>query len=482
MTQLSELIPSIFVVLHWSILIGLSLRIIARRLPVGVSLAWLMIIFSVPFFGAAFYLLLSGKRLGHKRRTRYAGAQAISERHLKGLQEEWGEAVSSDARAGQPLYLQALGLMEVPAMRGNHLQLLQRPEAFFAALIADIDGATTRCDLAFYIWYDGGQADAVLQAILRASDRGVLCRVLVDAVGSKKFLRGKNARRLRKSGVKLVAALPRSLQRRADLRYHRKIVVIDNAIGYTGSQNLVDPACFKQGKGVGEWVDAVMRIEGPSVACMASVFGVDWSVESGDEFDKFSTLAAVPPAGPEGYTLLQVVASGPAAFPGAIHSLLLTAIYSAEASLTLTTPYFVPDEALVAALISAAQRGVKVTLVVPDKNDSRLVQLASRSHFEELLAAGITIALFQGGLLHTKSLVIDNEVSLFGSVNFDMRSFWLNFEISLFVYSAEVSAELAALQQQYLSDCRLLDLADWQQRSATQKFLQDAVRLISPLL
>ncbi|MDZ4261763.1 MAG: cardiolipin synthase, partial [Pseudomonadota bacterium] len=352
----------------------------------------------------------------------------------------------------------------------------------FDELIAEVDSAQQTCCLEILIWYHCGRADDVVASLLRASGRGVRCRLLVDAVGSKPFLNGKHVRALRAAGVAVVAALPPSLHRRADLRNHRKIVVIDDRLGYTGSQNLVDPRFFKLESGVGQWVDAVVRIEGPAITQLANIFEQDWSVETGAAFITPKLWPADLQQNIAHGVLMQVVPSGPGPYPDAIRQLLLTAIYSARQTLILTTPYFVPDEAILTALLSAATRGVQITLIVPARNDSLLVRYASVAHFSDLLAAGVHIALFQGWLLHTKSMVVDDRLSLFGSVNLDMRSFWLNFEISLFVYGADFAAPIIEMQQDYLAHSIMVDAEIWRRRSARHRFLENLARLAGPLL
>lgn len=339
---------------HWLIVIGLSLRVIARRLPVGVSLAWLSVVFSVPFAGAAAYLFFGGKRLGGTRIARQSVAEDAAKADARGLKDHLETSSPARGDTGYALYRQTLGLMGIPSLSGNQLCLLHNHEAVFEALIEDIKQAKEGCRLAFYIWHEGGRADEVLTSILEAQGRGVICQILVDAVGSAPFLKGKRIETLLAAGIKVVGALPSSFGRRADLRYHRKTVVIDGRVAYTGSQNLGDPRFFKQASGVGTWVDAVVRIEGPAVTSLAKMFAVDWSIESGEAFEapKFRAEPLKEPI--SNGALLQVVPSGPTPYPDGIRQLLLTAIYSARQSITMTTPYFVPDEAILTALLSAA--------------------------------------------------------------------------------------------------------------------------------
>ena len=179
---------------------------------------------------------------------------------------------------------------------------------------------------------------------------------------------------------------------------------------------------------------------------------------------------------------MQLVPSGPGLVPDAIHSLLLTTIYSARDELVLTTPYFVPDESLLTALKSAAQRGVHVTVIMPEKNDSRLVNYASRAHFFELMKSGVRIMLFRGGLLHSKTITVDREFSLFGSVNLDMRSFWLNFEATLFIYDRTFADRIRTIQAHYEDDSVEVDINLVERRPAINRFMENLALLIGPLL
>lgn len=477
-------LSTLVLVTHWLIVVVLFARVIMKRLPVGVSLAWLAVIASAPFLGAAAYLLMGELRLGRQRAARIASNTGKVRQWQSALREQTDLAARQIDPLADPIRRQAERILGFSALAGNTIELLHDSEAVFDALIADIDSAQSRCHLCFYIWHDGGRATDVIEALIRAAHRGVECRALADAFGSKPFLEGALAHRLRDAGVELTAALPTGLLRaffcRRDLRNHRKIVVIDDRVAYSGSHNLVDSRFFKQGAGVGEWVDAIMRITGPTAAALDGVFALDWAVETGGSCDLHIADSDVRPS--RSGSVMQVVPSGPGLRPNAIHQLLLTTIYAARRELVLTTPYFVPSDAILAALLSAALRGVEVTLIVPTRSDSLLIRYASVAHFDDLMSAGVKIARFEGGLLHTKSLTIDGVMSIFGSVNLDMRSLWLNFEISLFVYDAAFTRRLKDLQNQYLSNTTLLELDDWRRRPASQRFVENSFRLLGPLL
>lgn len=470
------------------VLIGivLAIRIIMRRRPVGVSLAWISVILVMPLVGAIIYLTFGELRLGRRRADWAAKIHEPYERWLESLRQRESVDWALQGPECESLARLIEGTVDLPALLGNQLQLLTTTDDVFHSLIADIDAARRTCHLEFYIWNDGGLADEVVEALLRAAGRGVICRVLVDAVGSRNFLRGPNARRLRQAGVHVAAALQagllRSLFVRFDLRLHRKIVVLDGELAYTGSQNLVDPKFFKQEAGVGQWVDAMVRVRGPAVEVLAGIFLESWELETGEGVETLVKTGDLQPQDPAGQSVVHVVPSGPLLRNDAIQQILLMAIYAARRELIMTTPYFVPDESLLTALITAARRGVDVMLIVPAKVDSRLVALASQAFKGDLIAAGVRVAMFEGGLLHTKSITVDGEFSFFGSLNLDPRSLFLNFEITLVVYDRGFAEDLRGLQQSYLKHCQWMDLAEWQNRSQVTKFAENTARLLGPLL
>jgi cardiolipin synthase len=466
--------------------VGFSLRVIMRRLPVGVSLAWLTIILVLPFAGAILYLLVGEYHLGWRQKRRMIQvAEGFRDAQVQ-LEKQAGAAPEVLEPESAGLARLARAALGAPLLSGNRWQLLPNAESAFPALIADIDQARWSCHLEFYIWSPGGIADEVGAALIRASRRGVQCRVLVDALGSSSFLRSPLVGELRQNGVQVQAALPVRLLGilfvRPDLRLHRKIVVIDGQVGYTGSLNLADPRLFKQNAGVGKWVDALVRLQGPAVTDLALLFLKDWAVVSGlspEEFQQNQELGSFPPAG---QARVQVLSSGPAGRVEAIEEIVLMAIYGASQEIVLTTPYFIPSESMLAALTSAAGRGVKVTLIVPQRVDSRLTHYASRAHQMDLLRAGVQVALYQGGLLHTKSITVDGRISLFGSLNLDPRSMRLDFEVTLSVYDRGFCSELRGLQQRYLEKSILLDLDTCLARSALERFAENTTRLVGALL
>jgi cardiolipin synthase len=479
------LAPSLLVTLDFFLRLYFCLNIVRRKLPVGVAWAWLCLILLLPVLGTVFYLYLGEYRLGQRRQARLKAAiSQIHSQFRSVIQAEGQEA--GLAEPGRSLALSVRSFFQSPVLLGNDISLLDGADASFPALISDIDLAKHSCDMEFYIWSVRGRADQFAEALIRAQTRGVRCRILVDDIGSRPFLKGPIAKKLRQSGVEIQSALPASLLRsfftRPDLRLHRKIMVIDGSIAYTGSLNLADPDFFNRNEGVGPWVDALARIQGPAVRALHLVFLGDWSVETGQDLATLESSAPFTNVAAGHEAAIQCIPSGPALTSSTIEETLISALYSARHSLVLTTPYFIPSESLLYALIAAARRKVEVTLIVPARVDSRLIQHASRSFFKELLEAGVKVALFQGGLLHTKSLVIDKSYSIFGSLNLDPRSLRINFEISLAVYDPKFSAALSQLQSQYLAESQILTQASPLPSNPLTQLIEDLARLASPLL
>jgi cardiolipin synthase len=477
----------LLVFFHLAIQLLLSFRVLMQRRRVGETLAWMLVIMVFPLLiGVGIYLLLGELKLGQRRARRFENLYTPIRDWLRQLEERFADdplQLSSKAEQLSQLGRQTFGL---PTLPGNNIELIKSWQGVFQSLVADIEAAQSSCHLEFYIWQTGGEVDRIAAALLRARERGVVCRILVDALGSRRFLKSNAAKQLREAGVHIQDALSGGIFRlpfvRLDLRLHRKIVVIDGRIAYTGSLNMVDPRYFKKDSGVGQWVDAMVRIEGPTVESLAITFLADWYIESNSELAELQHSGDAKPLPKIGEAAAQAFPSGPAFILGAIEQILIMAVYTAREELVLTTPYFVPSEILMMALASAAQRGVKVVLVVPARVDSHLVRYASQASKSDLLKAGVRIANFTGGLLHTKSVTVDGEMSLFGSVNLDPRSMRLNFEISLAVYNREFTQQLRALQQSYIDQSHLMDLAMWQNRPLKNRVAENAARLWSPLL
>lgn len=472
------------IILYWILVAGVTLRVVLKRRAVSVSLAWLMIIYIFPIVGVGCYFLFGELNLGRKRAERAKEMFGPFERWFAKLNDSNAHQVDHLGRHIFRIDQLCNNRLSLPALSGNTLSLQSSPNEILRSIIEDIDSAQSHIKMVFYIWHPGGLIDSVNRSLIKAAKRGVKVDLLVDSAGSPRFFNHPSSRELQQAGINLVQALEvspwRIFLRRLDLRQHRKIIVIDDNVAYTGSMNMVDPAFFKQGAGVGQWIDIMVRVTGPTVNVLSAIHSWDWEVETGQR--NLPNLPSAKIEEPSVAHPIQVVPSGPGMPDNLISQVLILAINQANQSVCITTPYFVPSPDLLETLKVTAQRGVKVELIIPHKNDSLMVKWASRAFYTELLESGVEINEFYGGLLHTKSVVIDEEFCLVGTVNLDMRSLWLNFEVTLAVDDQAFTKEMHWLQTTYKEQSYLVDLDEWQDRSIYSRFLERLFYLFNPLL
>lgn len=488
----------IFVLFHIALVTILVIRVLYHQRNTGVTVAWILMLMVFPLLGAIGYLLIGEPRLGTRRLRRQKELvrfyQNFSQTYLHDFNYHAYSGLDERYHGISQIAANKTGF---EAIEFNRLQLLTHDEEIITALRQDIQQSKISCLLAFYIVDAQGTIIDLLQDVMKAARRGVVTSMLVDSVGSVRFWRSEWPQKLRAAGISLTEALPIQLWRtffvRADLRNHRKIAVIDQKIAYTGSFNLVDPNFFKKNAGVGKWVDVMIRGEGSLVQPLAAIFAGDMAVETEsnllqvqrwlDSYGKKELLhnLQVSQQDQDGI-VVQVIPSAPEQGSPVIYDTIVSVIHAATRRIIITTPYFVPDEALLMALTTAATRGVDVTLIVPEAVDSKLVKYASRAYYPRLLQAGVKIALFKGGLLHAKTLTVDTDYALFGTVNMDMRSFYLNMEISLAIYDKDMTNQIVKMQSSYLRDCEYIELKSWQARAKWWGLVENTVRLVGPLL
>ena len=465
-----------------------AVAVIYRRRPVPVTLAWLILLLFLPIASTFLYLLVGENRLGTRRVARY---ESVSRRIAEGGADLWRFNHSPTIDGGDNFeHVARFGtaVAGLPPLRGNTMTLLPDNDTMLEGLIRDIDVAKHHAHLLYYIWELDSGGERVGEAMIRAAQRGVQCRVLVDGVGAWGFIGSEMWNRMTAAGVQCVESLPVNIFRRPlsrlDLRNHRKIAVFDGRIAYCGSQNIHDTSFrAKKWRSTGQWIDASVRVEGPAAQALGLTFLKDWQLDSEEDLSN-RLREFLPPLtiGEDADCVVQVIPSGPGPTPTAIHQAFLTLIYSAREELVMATPYFVPDEATLAALVAAASRGVRVTLVMPKVSDSIIVAAASRSHYIDLLEAGVHIHQYTKGLLHAKTLTIDRKVGLIGSANFDARSFFLNFEITLLAYDSDFATRLRHMQLDYLRDAVEIHLPEWRKRRWWETLGDNVAQLMGPLL
>jgi cardiolipin synthase len=484
MDKIYQILTIISIVVYWLLVVSVTIRVVVKKNAISVSLAWLLMIYVLPIIGVIAYFLFGELNLGRRRAERAKEMFAPFREWFSSLNDCQAHV---KANLGAHIYkIDELcnQRMSIPALGGNQLELKKTPTEIMNAMLKDIQQAKYEIRIVFYIWHQGGLADVIASALIQAAKRGVHVRLLLDSAGSHHFFNSPWAKAMDSAGIELVEALPvkpwRIFLSRVDLRQHRKIVVIDDEIAYTGSMNMVDPAFYQPDADVGQWVDIMVRLTGPIVNILSAIHCWDWEIETGQR--SFPALPECILDDSTSHHPIQVVPSGPAMPEELIIQALIIAIHQANQSVRITSPYFVPSRDLLATLKMTAQRGIKVDIIIPHRNNSIMVKWASRSFYGELLDVGINIYEFHGGLLHTKSVVIDERFCLIGTVNMDMRSLWLNFEVTLAIEDEVFTKALYAVQQEYIENSYLIEQQQWKERRLFNRVLERIYYLFNPLL
>ena len=466
-----------YLVLEWTIRIGMLIVIPFRRSP-DAARSWLLIGFFLPVPALLLYLMIGRPTYPRWRQQRAAQARRLlgNARLEIAHSRHCTRPKLPDALTPAALLIKHLG--QFPALAGNKLDLIVDDEAVIDAIVADIDHASQQVHILTYIFANDRTGGRIIDALGRAVARGVSCRVLIDALGSRPWAKQVMAR-LEANGVEVQQALRISFFRlksaRADLRNHRKITVIDGQIGFIGSQNLIDT---NLASGM-VYHELMVRACGAIVLELQAIFAADWFLETGETLNARELFPHRPAAGA---AVAQVLPSGPD-YPLAGAGQLVTALIAgARHRVVIATPYFIPDEPLLQVMQTAVLRGVDVVLLVSAVTDHLFVSLAEQSYYDQLLRAGVEIHRFRNGLLHAKHLTVDDEISFVGSSNMDIRSFLLNAEASLVLFDRVATNSLQAEQRRIMAAGDRLSLAQWKKRPPLKKVAENMARLVSPLL
>jgi len=448
-------------------------------------IAWVVVVSVLPLFGILAYLLFGEVSIGRRRVARLRAVLA----RLPSASTPDPEDATRSTRALPERYRHLFDLGHSISgfhpVDGNSAHLLSDSNATIDAMVTDIDAAEDHVHVLFYIWLQDNNGCKIVEALKRAAARGVTCRAMADDLGSRAMIRSNHWKEMHKAGVRLAACLPignpllRPFRGRIDLRNHRKIVVIDDRITYCGSQNCADPE-FRVKAKYAPWVDAVMRFEGPIARQNQLLFASDWMTYVDEDLD---SLLRRPPAMPaSGGVPAQVIGTGPTVRYSAMPEMFEALMFAARSEITISTPYYVPNESLQSALCTTAYRGVDTTIIFPARNDSWIVGAASRSYYADLLAAGVKIYEYVGGLLHTKSLTLDGEITLIGSANMDRRSFELNYENNILFYDPALTADVRERQQSYIAKSNPVSEETVGAWSRSQRLWNNSIATLGPVL
>ena len=474
-------VPTVLLVLDWAIRIFAVIYIPRNRRP-QTAAAWLLAIFFLPaIVGLALFLLFGSRRIPRRRRERQA---AISEY----IQDTTGGEDRLTAAADWPDWLppivelnQRLGSM--PLVGGNDAELLPDYEESIARMSEAVRDAQRRVHVEFYILILDDTTRIFFDALADAVRRGLAVRVLYDHVAcvrSPGYLR--TMRELKRIGVQWHPMLPiqpwRGRWQRPDLRNHRKILVCDGDVAFVGSQNMVDSTynrASSRRRGL-HWKDLMVRFEGPVVTQLDALVVTDWYSETGELLPRETPSPAA--AGDRAAIDAQVVPSGPGFDDESNLRLFNSLLYAATRRVIITSPYFVPDDSMLYAITTAAQRGLDVQLFVSEVGDQVVTHHAQRSYYETLLRSGVRIFCYRAPtILHAKHFTIDDEIAVVGSSNMDMRSFSLNYEVSVMIRSADAVARLRRLEEHYRQLSTELILEEWLRRPRIVQTIDNVARL-----
>ncbi|HZK58455.1 MAG TPA: cardiolipin synthase [Cryobacterium sp.] len=476
------------IVVAVAVLIDFVIRVVAiivvprNRRPTS-GMAWLLTIFFLPYVGALLFVLLGSRTLPKKRLAMQDEINKFIIESTDGM-----ELVRRDHP--WPPWLESVvelnrNLGAMPLVGDNTASLLGDYDATLAAMITDIDAAERYVHAEFYILSLDDTTGPFFDALENAVKRGVTVRVLMDHIQSLRQPGYKRTlARLTAAGAHWELMLPlqplKGKWQRPDLRNHRKLLIVDGLVGFMGSQNVIDRTYNKPGnirRGL-QWKDLMTRLEGPIVAGLNAIFITDWYSETSDLLTR--DIHPVRPEGVPNALDCQVVPSGPGFVRENNLRLFLALIYYAQERIIITSPYFVPDESIMYAITTATQRGLRVELFVSEIGDQALVHHAQRSYYEELLRAGVKIYLYKAPyVLHAKHFTVDEDVAVIGSSNMDMRSFSLNFEVSLMVRGRAFVRDLRAVQDGYRADSHELTLEVWKKQPLGATVLDNLARLTS---
>jgi cardiolipin synthase len=452
-----------------------AILLLLQRRSAASTIAWLIALVFLPVVGLLAYRLIGPLKLERRKRKR-SGAKRIVEEGTRGLAALPHTAAEQRQLASLPMQLGGM-----PPLWAESVDLYFDGASAYQAILTAVASAQDHVHLEYYIWESDTIGTRLRDALIERARAGVKVRILLDGAGSKQLSRA-FLQPLRDAGAAVAWFNPVRLfafrRHRIDFRTHRKIIVCDGRVGFTGGMNITDVQSGELSKSY--WRDTHLRLTGVAVWPLQRVFFEDWYFAAEELIEV--TNATVPPPRDDGAHLVQVVASGPDDSSFALHKVFFTAIGQATRRVWLTTPYFIPDEPLLTSLTTAALRGVDVRVMVPKRGDSRLLDLAARSYFPELVEARVRVLEYEPRFIHAKTMLCDDDLAIVGTANFDNRSFRLDFELAALVFGPKVNQQLADVFERDSRDCRELAATELEGVPLLRRLGEAAARLLSPLL
>lgn len=480
----------VFEVIYFIVVVLVCLRIIFDTRTITKTLAYLLLAIFVPFVGILFYLSFGTNYRKRKIYSKKLITDVITAAKLREDIFQYSRATfeqsGADVQSNRELAVMLLRDSQSPLTAGNEVKLLINGEQKFPEVLQAIQNARHHIHIEYYIYEDDEIGNAMADALIQKAAEGIAVRFIYDDFGSRS-IRRRLAPRLKAAGVQVFPfykIIFKAFANRLNYRNHRKIIIVDGEIAFVGGINVSDRYInYRNRPNLLYWRDTHLRIDGPGIQYLQYLFFCDWNFCASERlipdrrlFPPFSSTSL------SSNRVVQIAASGPDSDVPTILYSIIQAINLATEEILITTPYFIPGESLMDALIVSALGGVKVKLLVPGISDSDLVNAAARSYYGDLLRAGVDIYLYTRGFVHAKTLVADRKVAVVGSANMDNRSFDLNFEVNAIVYDREVATELAGIFYKDIEHAEKIDAKAWRNRPVWKRMLEKTARLLSPLL
>ncbi|WP_316803306.1 cardiolipin synthase [Pedobacter nototheniae] len=478
---LSEIVYAIVVVL-------VCLRVIIDTRSNTKTLAYLLLIIFVPLLGMIIYFSVG---INYRKRKMFSKKLVQNENLAKSVAleiDQYSRNTFDNSPENVQVYQRLSHLLlkdtKSPLTGHNNVKLLFNGEHKFPEVLQALREAKHHIHIEYYIFEDDEVGRSIESILIQKAKEGVKIRFIYDDFGSRS-IRKKMVKRLRDSGIEAFAFSKITfiaLANQLNYRNHRKIIIIDGSSGFVGGINVSDRYVNQPGSKALFWRDTHLRLQGPGIYYLQYLFLCDWNFCAEEKLEPNNLFFPRHHINSSGNKVVQIAASGPDSnFPSILFS-LLEVISNAKKEILITTPYFIPGESIIDALTVAALGGVSIKLLVPDQSDSKLVNSAAKSYYDELLKVGVEIYLYQKGFVHAKTMVADREIAMVGTANMDYRSFDLNFEVNAIIYDEELATELSNAFYDDILNAKKIDRMEWENRPMIRQLLEKSARLVSPLL
>ena len=473
----ANLVYNILMVLYFLTVLAVIVVVLSENRNPVKSMAWVLVLILLPVLGLVIYLIFGRSLKGMKLISRSAL------RELRRMNDFSYPTDATDAMTDESCQLISLvnKLAGPHLIKGNDIEVFTTGKEKFESLMRDIAAATDHIHVQYFIIENDAVGSQLLALLMEKAREGVQVRLLYDYVGSF-YMRPRLLKQMRQAGIEVHAFLELSLAKfafRINWRNHRKIVVIDGRVGYVGGMNIADRYVTGD-KRWSAWRDTHLRVTGEAVTALQYSFAIDWNYTTRKLLNSPSMRFSGEPG--KDNIIMQMMGSGPTNRWNNISVVFFKAIAQAKHRVFVQSPYFLPSDALLKALESAALSGVDVRLMIPRKLDSEMLRLATGSYIKECLLSGIKVYFYEPTVLHAKVVIVDDEFVTTGSTNFDFRSFEHNFEFNVLIYNKEFNKKMCDIFESDMNQCTRLSMGKWKQRPLMQKALESIVRLMSPIL